>query len=141
LFEWLLQPQRTAPPPVEDRTNPLLVEQYHEPMKPTPNCVHDLHPKVTDIDWHGYSFKDIKAGIEESLHVGYLPGRRYPCLYAVKRTPWMDNGGVRRYSAKIVVLSHFKSEKSAIEALKWIDRLAQAFVAIDYRKEIEEEEE
>lgn len=61
------------------------------------------------MDWHGWS---IRGRGSSSLHIGYLPGRKSPCLYE-------QEGGTIR------TLAFFKDEVAARKALAFIDAIGR----------------
>lgn len=61
-----------------------------------------VEPLPSDTEWHGWRKGDV------SLHVGYLPGRKSPCLYLSTR-------------GLISVQAYFRSEEDARRCLRWLD--------------------
>lgn len=59
-------------------------------------------------DWHGWGRQGSAHG---GLHVGYMPGRKSPCLYT-------NADGVA------TVRAYFRSEADALAVLAWLDDFA-----------------
>jgi len=63
--------------------------------------------KENEIEFHGWTSVNGSHPKRVSIHVGFLPGRKSPCLYIADGT--------------LKVLAYFKNEEAAKEAVRTLD--------------------
>lgn len=59
-------------------------------------------------DWHGWCREGGRHG---ALHIGYVPGRKSPCIYT-------------NVGNEATVHAYFRSEADALTVLAWLDDFA-----------------